>query len=85
MIELILIIIITILLIFLLKDYFKEKYTSKKEKANVIYEWFTRNPDPRYTRYQRDVSDSDIVEYLDVKQKGKNQKITQDDVYNLLY
>jgi len=55
--ELILMIVVAILLICLLKDYWKEKYVSKEEKANVITEWFNKNPDPKYINYKHDVED----------------------------
>ena len=83
--ELILTIVIVILLIFLLKDFFKEGYANKDDKANSIFEWFNNNPNPKYAKYQKEVADSDIVEYSDVKQKMNLQKkITKRDVLNVL-
>jgi len=62
------------------------KYVSKEEKANVITEWFNKNPDPKYINYKHDVEDSDIVEYLDIKQgiKNGNKVLTPNDVAKLL-
>ena len=51
-----------------------EQFASKREKAQVIYDWFNTN-EPKYVNYKQDLAKaSNIVEYEDVfilKQKNK--------------
>ena len=70
------IIIIIFLLAYIFKDYIRENYVSKDEKADTIYEWFRKNPDPRYVSYKKEVPESDIVEYSDIKKKSRLKTAT---------
>ena len=72
----VLLLVITILVIYIINNYIKEDYVSKKEKANVIYNWFSKNSHPKYTNYKSDISDSDIVEYTDIKKLYDNKKLS---------
>jgi len=82
--DIVLYIVIILLLIYLLKDYIKENYINKDEKANTIFEWFNNNPSPKYAKYQKEVIDSDIVEYSTIKQKSIEKSLTKQDVLNSL-
>ena len=66
---LIVLVLLIIYYVFNFTNLFVEKYSSKSEKANVIYNWFTANPHPRYEKYKSDVKDSDIIEYTDAKKE----------------
>lgn len=46
----------------------KEKFSSKREKAQKIFEWFSENKTPTYAEYRSDLNyKSNIVEYEDIK------------------
>jgi hypothetical protein len=48
-----------------------EGYTSKREKAQTIVDWFTRaGSGAKYSDYKAQVPDSDILDYLDAKALG---------------
>lgn len=45
-----------------------EGYSSKREKAEEIADWWASNrTSPSYTRYKKDIEQSDIVEYSKAK------------------
>lgn len=46
-----------------------EHFTSEREKATAIRDWFARNPNAKYVDYSRDLPNSDIVEYTAAKNK----------------
>jgi hypothetical protein len=61
-------IILTILIIYILKNRTQhEHFSTQHQKAQAIYNWFMTHPNPQYIRYKRDLPDSDIVEYEDVR------------------
>lgn len=45
----------------------REDFATKNEKAQVIYNWFSKNKSPKYIDYKRDLKLlSNIVEYEDI-------------------
>ena len=51
----------------------RETFATRQEKAEVINNWFASNNEPSFTKYKKDMSDANIVEYEDalkLKQNG---------------
>ena len=47
----------------------REGFTSDREKAETIHDWFAQNPSPTYAKYREDIKrKSNIVEYEDIIQ-----------------
>ncbi len=60
-----------------------ESFTTKQNKAQTLYDWFMRNPDPLYATYKRDLnSESNIVEYEDIMALRSSGKLTLENVKN---
>lgn len=58
----------------------REKFVSKKEKADAMLEWFENN-EPNYSKYKRRFGgDANIVEYEDVLRLKKNNNMTADKI-----
>jgi hypothetical protein len=58
----------------LLRD---EGFSSKREKASRIHEWFTTNTSHSYSKYRSDLDrKSNIVEYEDVKRLFDEKNFT---------
>lgn len=54
-----------------------EQFTTKHEKAQTVYGWFTSNPTPSYANYRRDIGGmSNIVEYEDVMMLFRDRNLT---------
>jgi len=81
--ELVIIIILVILLIYILCIR-KECYTSKKEKAENITNWFNNNSNPSYEKYSKSVEGSDVLEYTDIKNMQKNGGLSPDKVEQII-
>lgn len=66
--------IVAILIIIIYLEAEFEGFTTKEQKAEVIYKWFLQNPRPNYNKYKVDLTkQSNIVEYEDIlklKQSG---------------
>ena len=60
-------IIVAIIIIFVYFYLNRESYTSKREKATTINEWFSGTGDKSYTNYREQVPESDIIDYTSVK------------------
>jgi hypothetical protein len=62
-----------------------EPFTTEKEKARAIYDWFISNPSPQYVTYKSDLSrKSNIVEYEDVLQLAKRGGLTYEAVSRII-
>ena len=73
----ILVMTIIIIAIFVI-DMRKEGYASKREKVEKIHSWFKSAKNPTYKDYQREVPDSDIVDYTAAKKLYKTSGFTVD-------
>jgi hypothetical protein len=61
-----------------------EDFSSKREKASAVFGWFSKNSDPQYTDYKRQVPDSNIVDYNEVKKLLQNKDLTLSSVERAL-
>jgi hypothetical protein len=83
MINTIVIAIIVVLIFIMLWP--QEDFSTRREKASAIQEWFNQRSDHRYNDYKKAVPDSDIVEYdkvLALYNGGSNT--TVEDIVNQL-
>lgn len=72
-----LIAIVLITLIVIIWKYSAEKFSTRREKAKTIMEWFNNNPNPTYTDYKRSFYDSsNVVEYEDTLRVHQNGGLT---------
>lgn len=64
----------------------REDFTSKNEKAQAIYDWFTKNNgNPTYANYRTSMQNkSNIVEYEDVLSQHNAQTLTLESVKNVI-
>ena len=59
----------------------KEQFSSKREKAQRIFDWFSTNKSPSYAEYRSDLEyKSNIVEYEDVKKLFGTKNFTVETV-----
>jgi hypothetical protein len=59
------IIVVIVISIYVLRP--RENYVSKREKAEVISEWWKKEKSPNYNAYKSAINDSDSVEYYKIK------------------
>lgn len=60
-------IIIIMLIIIVNLQLRREKFSTRREKAQTIHEWFRQNPEPTYTKYKSDLNkSSNVVEYENI-------------------
>ena len=63
----------------------KEKFSSKREKAKRIFDWFSEHKSPSYAEYRSDLEyKSNIVEYEDVKKLFDKKNLTIESVENAI-
>lgn len=71
-------IIIALLAIFIVVMYARQEgFTTRREKAVAVQEWFSITPNPTYTKYKGDLGHvSNVVEYEDALKLYQNDKFT---------
>ena len=69
------------LIVIVLYNKCTEKFTSKREKANHLTDWWNSNSSPTYKRFKRENPKSDAVEYYNIK---KLPEVTVDKVEEVL-
>ena len=74
---------LVIIVILAMAHLMRENFSTRREKANSIFEWFNTTQAPTYNDYKRAISNSDIVEYEKVRGKY-NRGATRQDIENLL-
>jgi hypothetical protein len=79
-----LIIVVIVLIFWMYKVYFAEQFANKQEKANAIHSWFAENKNPTYTKYKKDMSDPNVVEYENVLALAQTHKLTVGNVVSTL-
>lgn len=65
---------VCIVLILVWKNFLGENYASKREKADTILSWF-KNGGDAYSSYKKEIQDSDVVEYDQVKSLNESGKL----------
>lgn len=66
-----------LLLVVLIYYKTKEEFSTKREKAQSIYDWFRKNPAPDYANYKKEFgAESNVVEYEDALQLLKGRQLT---------
>lgn len=82
------ILLITIVAVSLILIYYtthREDFTTKRTKAQAIYDWFQNNSSPTYTSYKRALDGtSNIVEYEDALALFQNRNLTVESVEKVL-
>ena len=58
------------------KAYFAESFANKQEKAQTLYDWFSSNRNPTYTKFKKDISEPNVVEYETVLGLSQTKKLT---------
>lgn len=75
------IVLLLIIIWLLTQSQSKEDFATKKEKAEIITQWFRNNPNPTYTQYKQDFqAGTNIVEYEDalrLHQNGKGHRLIE--------
>jgi hypothetical protein len=62
-----------------------ENFTSRREKAVSIFDWFNKNPTPLFVNYKRDLNrSSNIVEYEDSLALLSNKNLTVESIEKIL-
>ena len=70
-----------VIVLIVLCVYLTEGFADKPAKAQAIYDWFKRTPEPTYSQFKRDLrSQSNIVEYEDVLRLSHQRDLTLADV-----
>lgn len=72
---------------FLLTTCMNEEYFSNKEdRASDIVQWFKGNPKSsiKYSRYQKEVEDSDTLEYAEAKRLFRKGNLTEESLLSKL-
>lgn len=83
--ELIVGVLIAIAVILCYKVVTGEGFSSKREKAIAIHNWWNKNPNSDYNRYKKQVKFSDIVEYNKVKQmKNNGEPVAVNDIEKII-
>ncbi len=54
----------------------REAFTSRREKARAIIDWFGLNSQPTYTQYKKEMAGSNIVEYEDALKLFQDKNLT---------
>jgi hypothetical protein len=63
----------------------QEPFATKREKAQVIQQWFTNNPNGDYIQYRDEIKKTNIVEYEDMRSLySDGGNATADDIENKL-
>jgi len=58
-----------------------EAFATRRDKANIIYEWFGSNSSPNYGDYRKNIGEtSDIVEYEDILGLFQSDKLTVESI-----
>ena len=74
-----------IVLVLMHIDNTQEDFSTKKDKAQAIVDWFNTNPDPTYNQYKKDLSEmSNIVEYEDSLALFKDRNLTVESAEKIL-
>lgn len=74
--------IIVVILYFWYKNYY-EGFDTKQQKANALIAWW-QTKRPTYEKYKRDLPNSDIVEYNLGKALKFANKLTNDNLENII-
>jgi hypothetical protein len=63
----------------------QEDFSTKKDKAQAIVDWFNANPDPTYNKYKKDLfASSNIVEYEDSLALFQDRNLTVESAEKIL-
>jgi len=82
--RILMIIVIVVLVYYIVVNMMIEGYKNKEEKVKTIYEWFDKNDTPSYKKYQKEIKNSDIVEYQSIKKESRKGELTINKVEKLL-
>ena len=66
------------------KQLIAEGFSSKREKAEAINNWWSRESSPTYKEYKNEIPHSDIVEYGKVKNLKKTGDVSVDNIEKLI-
>jgi len=83
-IQMLYIVLIAILIIYLIYWLSLERFSSKREKADKIVDWFQNNDNPKYSNYRDSVGKTDIVEYTAAKKLFYSGKLNPENLENKL-
>jgi hypothetical protein len=74
------------LIIIILQCWHTEGFSTKREKASAIFDWFSSNKTSiSYIKYKKDLgNESNIVEYGDVMKLFKERNLTVDSVEKII-
>lgn len=62
-----------------------EGFSSKREKAQKIFDWFSVAKDPKYVDFKKDLNEqSNIVEYEDVLKLYRNRNLTVESIEKII-
>lgn len=63
----------------------REDFSTRRDKAVAITDWFKLNPNPSYVKYRDDLkSASNIVEYKDAYKLFQNKNLTVESVESVI-
>lgn len=74
---------VCIVLILLWKNFQGENYVNKQEKANTILSWWEGGGD-KYSKYKREVPDSDVVEYNEARELHESGKLNKKSILTVI-
>lgn len=68
------VLVVLMLIVIMAHHEWSESFADRREKARAIFNWFSATPKPTFTKFRKDITDSNVVEYEAVLElKNKNQ------------
>lgn len=76
--------VILLALYLLYTEYMCEGMSPTRERANKIYNWFTKEENPQYVNYRKDIEGAYNVEYYDIKNLKTQGKLSPDNIERVI-